>query len=288
MSDDGPWTIQRILTWTHGFFADKGIDSPRLDAELLLSDVLGCERIYLYTHFDRPLDEDERATYRALVKRRAAREPVSQLLGRREFFSREFIVTPDVLTPRPETEHLVEAVVAWVNDTELSAPRILDLGTGSGNIAVTLACELPEAEVIASDLSEAALAVARRNADEHSVGDRIELVCGDLFEPVSGDFDVIVSNPPYVDTPSRDDLMPEVRDYEPELALFAGETGLDVIERICAELPTRLRQPGVLVCELDPDQYEQVAATLDGQGIWTELTELLDLQQLRRAVRATR
>lgn len=288
MSVDGPWTIQRLLAWTQTYFAERGLDSPRLDAEVLLAEVLGCDRIYLYTHFDKPLDQDERSRYRAMVKRRAAREPVAHILGRREFFSRDFLVTRDVLVPRPETEHLIEAVLDWHREVGLAAPRILDIGTGCGNIAVVLASEIPEARLVATDISEAALAVARQNIRAHRVGEQIEVVSGDLFAPVQGLFDVVVSNPPYVDTGSRPALQPEVRDHEPAVALFAGEQGLDVIDRLCAEVQDHVAERGLFVCELDPGQYHHVAAALGAQSSWSEIRVIKDLQQLDRAVMARR
>jgi len=278
------WTIQRILDWTQQFFRDKELDSPRLDAEVMLAAALGVNRVYLYTHYDKPLSSDERETYRGWVKRRVAREPVAQILGRKEFFSREFTISGEVMAPRPETEHLVDAVLEWVRAHEIRSPRILDVGTGSGAIAVTLAAELPEATVVATDVSEAALVVATRNLERYQLGGRVELVHGDLFAPVEGTFDVIASNPPYIDSGTRAQLAPEVRDWEPEVALFADDAGLAVIRRLCAGAPAHLAQPGLLAFELGFDQGEAARELLASSGSWTQVELRQDLQGLDRLI----
>lgn len=282
-----PWTIQRILDWTQQFFRDKEIDSPRLDAEVLLAAALEVNRVYLYTHYDQPLLPEEREAYRGWVKRRAAREPVAQILGQKEFFSRDFEVTRDVMAPRPETEHLVDTVLDWVRSHGLTEPRILDLGTGSGAIAVTLAAELPESKVLATDVSEAALAVATRNVERHGLGDRVELVRADLFLTIEGPFDVIVSNPPYIDPATSGQLTPEVCDWEPGVALFAEESGLAVIRRLCAEAPERLTRPGLLAFELGFDQGTTVNDMLVSAGTWSTVELRQDLQSLDRIMCAT-
>lgn len=284
---DEVWTIQRILSWTKDFFAQRGIDNPRLDAELLLAAALGCERIRLYTDFDKPLGESERTTFRAYVKRRASYEPVAYILGQREFFSRSFEVSPAVLIPRPETEHLVEAVLEWWEERE-EPPRILDIGTGSGNLAITLACEL-QAQVVATDVSADALAVAAKNARTHGVADQIEFRQGDLFAPVGQEtFDIIVSNPPYVETTERAALMPDVREWEPDGALFAGKDGLGVLAPLCTQVHGHLREPGLFVVEFGHTQAEAVGAYLSGHGPWAEVKTLKDLQGHQRAIVALR
>ncbi|MEE8409501.1 MAG: peptide chain release factor N(5)-glutamine methyltransferase [Myxococcota bacterium] len=292
MSADDVWTIQRILTWTQQHFVAKGIQSARLDAEVLLASVMGVGRVQLYTNYDQPLRQEERAAFRALVQRRAAREPVAHILGRKEFYSRDFAVTRDVLIPRPETEHLVDAVLEWIEKQELTAPRIVDIGTGSGAIAVTLACELPQAAVVATDVSQEALGVARRNAEKHGVADRIEFLHGDLFESLGDEsprrFDVVVSNPPYVDVEARDVLQPEVRDWEPEVALFAGEGGLAVVQRLCAEVHPHLEAPGLFACEIGYDQQALVVALLADAGPWARNEVLPDLQGHPRVALAER
>lgn len=282
------WTIQRILDWTQQFFRERELDSPRLDAEVLLAAALGTTRVYLYTHYDKPLSEAERTTYREWVKRRAAREPVAQILGKKEFFSRELEVNRDVMSPRPETEHLVDAVLDWARAHELSAPRILDVGTGSGAIAITLAAEVPEATVVATDVSEAALAVAARNVERYGLGDRVALVCGDLYAGVEGPFDVIASNPPYIDRATTEQLAPEVRDWEPEVALFADDRGLAVIHRLCAGAPALLESPGLLAFELGFDQGAAVRDLLSASDVWSTVELRQDLQGLDRIACATR
>ncbi|MBI5509471.1 MAG: peptide chain release factor N(5)-glutamine methyltransferase [Deltaproteobacteria bacterium] len=281
------WTIQRVLVWTQAHFRDKGIESARLDAELLLASVLGKDRVYLYTHNEQPLSAVERDAYRTLVKRRAQREPVAYILGQREFYGRTFTVSPAVLVPRPETEHLVEEVLGWVRRHGLEAPEILDIGTGSGCIATTLLCELPQARLVATDVSPAALVVARRNAERHDVAARIELLAGDLFAPLTGRvFDVIVSNPPYVDPATESSLPPDVRAFEPHLALFAADAGLAVLSRLCREAPALLATPGLLACEIGAGQKDAVAAMADVAAGFATTSFVPDLQKIPRVLLA--
>lgn len=273
------WTIQRILGWTQRYFVEKGIASPRLDAELLLAATLGKNRVHLYTHFDQPLTTEERDSFREKVKRRAAREPVAYILGQREFYGRPFVVNRDVLIPRPETEHLVDAVCEWVKGQALAAPRIVDLGVGSGAIAITLACELEGAKVMGTDLSEAALAVARTNSAALGTAERVELLQGNLYAPVEGRcFDVVVSNPPYVAEQAYTGLEPEVRSFEPALALVAAEEGLAVIRSVLAGAWSRLATPGLLACEIGFDQEAAVSAALAAAGAWAAVRVARDLQ----------
>lgn len=276
------WTIGRILTWTQGYFGTRKLSSPRLDAELLLAMLLQCNRVHLYTHYDQPLTQTERQQYRALVQRRARGEPVAYICGEREFYSRAFAVTPAVLIPRPETEHVVELALAWLKETGCTAPRILDLGTGSGALAITLAAELPDAVVWATDISAAALQVAAANAARHDVTARITLAQGDLFAvpglSAAAPFDLIVSNPPYVETTVRAQLAPDVRDYEPELALFAGADGLDIIRRLVPAVRPHLKPTGLFLCEIGAPQGDAVQALLAAHGPWQRLEIHPDLQ----------
>ena len=187
------WTIARLLSWTTEYFTKKTINSARLDAELLLADLLGYDRIYLYVNFDRPMSADELATYKELIKRRGAHEPLAYILGRREFYKLLFIVTPAVLIPRPETEILVTAAIEHAKLT--GATRALDLGTGSGAIAVSLLANLPELQLLASDLSPSALDIARTNSEKHHVASRAEFVLSDWFSNITAQqFDIIVSS----------------------------------------------------------------------------------------------
>jgi len=239
------WTPLRLIGWTQGFFARGGVDAPRLTAEILLAHALSCDRVRLYLDFDKPLGAPELAAFRELVRRRAEGEPTAWLTGRREFLGRNFRVTPDVLVPRPETELVVEAALA-VLPAEGAA---LDLCTGSGCIAVSLALGAPGARVVATDISPAALPVARENAA--ALGAKVEFREGDLFGPIPATerFDLIVSNPPYVPSGEIAGLSREVR-KEPRMALDGGRDGLELLRRIVSCAPSRLRPEGLLFLEM--------------------------------------
>ncbi len=244
---DETWTIGRVIAWTSDYFQRKGLDAPRLTAELLLGEVLSLDRVHLYTDFERPLQRGELASFRALVQRRAAGEPTHYLLGRREFFGRSFKVDGRVLVPRPETEMLVEAALGCLGDA--SGARALDLCTGSGCIGVTLAAERPSLRVVATDASLPALEVARENAATLGVADRVELRAGDLFAPVGEErFELIASNPPYVETGAIGGLSPEVR-REPRQALDGGPDGLGLIRRLIEGAREHLVPGGWLLFE---------------------------------------
>ena len=260
------WTVIALLDWTKDYFASKGIDSARLDAEILLAHALGLERLQLYVQFEKPVSPDERARFRELVKRRAEeRIPVAYLLGEKEFWSLTLAVTPDVLVPRPDTEVLVEAVLSQLPDAEAEI-RVLDIGTGSGAIALALASERPKARVVATDVSAAALAVAEANAERHGLSERVRFLEGDGFEPVAGErFDVVVSNPPYVSTSDADALAPELS-HEPAGALFAGAEGTAMLRRIAAEAAGALEPGGLLGVELSPEQAEPMRDWLQRGG----------------------
>jgi release factor glutamine methyltransferase len=282
---DRVWTVLELLRWTTDYFERNGIDSARLDAEVLLAHALESDRIRLYLDYEKPVLVEERDRFRALVRRRAGeRVPVSLLLGQREFWSMSFRVSGDVLTPRPETETLVEAALSKVPEPE-SAIRILDIGTGSGAIALSLASELPHAEITATDLSEAALQIAAENADHLHTRERVRFLAGDLFEPVASErFDLVVSNPPYVARDDAASLPPELS-HEPEMALFAGAEGLDVIRRLVAEAGDHLSPRGWLLIELSPEQVETVELELVQAG-FSEVERRFDLARLPRVVGA--
>ena len=293
-SNDG-WTIGRVLQWTTAYLQRRGSDSPRLDAEILLAHARRCRRIELYTQYNVPLTASERQTMRGLVERRAASEPVAYLVGHREFFSLDFRVTPEVLIPRPETETLVVELL------ELCRPlvevRILDVGTGSGCIAVAVAVNKPGARLVATDLSGAAVELARANAERHAVADRIEFLQGDLFEPLQesgrseaagGRFDFIVSNPPYIADSEWETLQPDVRLHEPRLALVAGSDGLDVIRRLIAEAPQFLLPGGRLLFEIDPAQADPVCTLLEAAGDYDEVRIVNDVSRQPRVALARR
>lgn len=264
---------------------DAGVDTPRLDAELLLAAVLGRTRRALWTYPDTPVPPEAEATFRALLARRCRREPLAYLLGTWEFYGRTFTVTPDVLIPRPETELLVEAVLDWARAHP--ARLIADIGTGSGAIAVTLAAEAPDCLLAAVDLSPAVLAVAQENAARHGVGARIRWFAGDLLAPVRAAglcCDAIVANLPYIAHASFPSLMPEVRAYEPSAALFAGEGGLALIRRLIHEAPACLRPGGLLALEVGYDQADAVCALL--QPPWQAVRVISDYGGIPRHVLA--
>jgi len=282
------WTVGRLLAWTTDWLAARGSDAPRLEAEVLLAWVRGCPRIALYTAFDQPVAEAERGRFRDLVKRRGAGEPVAHLVGSREFFSLPFTVTRDVLVPRPETEGLVVRVLDLCRGLE--SPRIVDVGTGSGAIAVTVAKQLPRARVAATDISAAALAVARTNAERHGVADRIEFIGCDLLADLraAGPWDVIVSNPPYVREDEFETLPPDVRLYEPRTALVAGPTGVEVVGRLATGAAARLVPGGWIVIEIGPAVAEAAVAVLAAAADLVPGPTLKDLAGLPRIVQARR
>jgi release factor glutamine methyltransferase len=285
MSDE--WTVRRIIDWTTAHLKKHGSETPRLDTEILLAHARGCRRIELYTRFDDVLNERERTTMRDLVRRRAQSEPVAYLVGHREFFALDFQVTPAVLIPRPDTETLVVELLDVAK--HLTAPRILDVGTGSGCIAVAAAVNHPTTQVTATDLSDAALAVARQNAQCHHVLDRIRFLSGDLFGPVGQNepFDVVVSNPPYIADRERETLQSDVRRYEPHSALFSGPTGLELLFRLIDEAPWHLTAGGTLILEISPEQAPSVAGRMESNGRYGEIRVVKDLSNQARVVRGT-
>jgi release factor glutamine methyltransferase len=256
------WTVRRILEWTSGYFSRRELDAPRLSAELLLSHVLACPRIKLYTEYERPLSEQDLARMRTLVQRAVEEEPIAYLTGRAHFFNLEFEVTRDVLIPRPDTETLVENVLQTVrHQPGLESPRIIDLCTGSGCIAAALAHNLKTATVLAIDVSEKAVAVARRNIERLGLAGRVMVEQGDLFEPLAHmvdvqPFDLIVANPPYIRTADVETLDRSVRDYEPVQALDGGLDGLTLHRRILEQAPHRLNPGGRVYLEIAFDQGE--------------------------------
>jgi release factor glutamine methyltransferase len=250
------WTTLKLLGWTQGYFAQKGIDSPRLTAEVLLAHALSCDRVRLYLDFDKPLGEEELSAFRELVRRRAEREPTAYLIGEKEFYGRPFRVDARALVPRPETELVLEAALGALP----ADGRALDLCTGSGVLGVTLALERPGSQVVATDLASEVLELARDSAARLGAGN-VAFLAGDLYDPVAPDqrFDVIVSNPPYVPRGELDTLPPEVR-REPRLALDGGEDGLAISRRIVAGAPARLRPGGALVLEMHESHLDALPA----------------------------
>jgi release factor glutamine methyltransferase len=257
-------TLGEVLRLSTAHLERHGSPTARLDAELLLGHALGLGRVELYTGFERPLSEAELSDCRELIARRAKREPVAYILGRWGFRGLDLVVDPRVLVPRPETELVVERCLALL--VGVAAPDVLDLGTGSGAIALALASELPEARVSGCDVSEDALDVARGNGERLGIG--VEWIRSDLFDGLdSRRFSLVVSNPPYVAEADLAGLDPEVRDWEPRGATVAGATGLEVIERITAEARIALGPGGALVLEIGAGQAGVVAALLEGAGL---------------------
>jgi release factor glutamine methyltransferase len=286
-STDGPWTTRRILEWTVKYLKEHGSSSPRLDAEVLLAHARGCPRIQLYTSYDDPLSDQVRARMRELVQRRAASEPVAYLVGHREFFSLEFEVTPDVLIPRPDTETLVLESLELLKSQ--GQPRVLDIGIGSGCIAVAIAVNCPAARVTAVDLTPAAVELARRNAQRHGVAERVQVLESDLFGslPDGSQFDLIVSNPPYVREDELDELETDIRLHEPHSALLAGPDGLDVIRRIVNDAGRFLAEGGNLLLECSPEQAEAIRGLMEAGG-FRSTTIHTDLSGQPRVVAAQR
>lgn len=320
MSEAEKWTVGRLLTWTTDFLRQHGADSPRIDAEVLLAHARGCSRIELYTVYNEDPGDEIRATFRNLVKQRAAGTPVAYLVGYREFYSLPFKVTPDVLIPRPETEMLVVALLDKINEEQAKDTRkdalpsgddaaeaseagepaagrpkrsqrawqIADVGTGSGILAICAAKHLPAAEVTAVDISPGALSVARENAERHGVADRINFIESNLFAAVPADaqFDFILSNPPYVRTDEMAKLPREVGEHEPHTALEAGPEGTDVIAPLLEQSLQRLRPGGWLFCELSPMIAETVRGLAQQQPGWESVNILPDTAGLLRMLAA--
>ena len=277
MSAPQQWTTLELVRWPADFFKQHDVPQARLDAELLLAHTLGCTRMDLYLAFEKPLNEAERGRYRELVRRRAKeRVPVAYLVERREFWSLPFRVTPDVLIPRPETETLVQVAL------DRKPRRALELGVGSGCVSGALLRELPDLSIVAVDVSPAALELARENLAALGVLDRVELVLADGLGDVSGAFDLVVSNPPYVETDTLAGLAPELR-HEPRLALDGGPDGLAAIRQLCAEAPARLERPGWLALELGQGQAPVVADLLRAAGA-AEVETFPDLAGIARVV----
>jgi release factor glutamine methyltransferase len=288
MTQTEQWTVGRLLTWTTDYLKKSGSENPRLEAEVLLAAARQCERIMLYTAFEEVVAEEVRGKFRDLVKRRAEGTPVAYLVGKREFYSLNLRVTPDVLIPRPETEFVVIAALDALKGIE--APAVADVGVGSGAIAIAIAKHAPGAKVVAIDASPAALAVARQNAADHQVQTRIEFQQGDLLAdlPAQPTFDVIASNPPYVSEAEFGELSPAVRDHEPRLALVGGAAGTEIIARLIPQAAERLQAGGTLILEISPMIAAAVVELLAQDGRFEPAVASKDLSGLLRIVQARR
>jgi release factor glutamine methyltransferase len=292
------WTVARLLAWTRDHLKRSGVESPRLCAELLLAHAMKCQRIQLYTQHDTVPGKDVLHTFRESVKQAAVGRPIAYLTGTKEFFSLSFEVAPDVLIPRPETEVLVERTIELVRHSAGALSSVLDLGTGSGCIVVSLARHLPDTRLFASDVSKPALQVARRNAQRHGVSQRIEFRVGDLFaawaaqttesgEPAAAPsrFDVVVCNPPYVAEDAVASLPIDVREHEPRVALLAGPDGLSVLRRVISDAPGWLSHGGHLLLEVGFDQAVAVRGLLD-ESVWDAIVTYRDELKHERVVHA--
>ncbi|MBI5723619.1 MAG: peptide chain release factor N(5)-glutamine methyltransferase [Planctomycetes bacterium] len=280
---DEPWTVLKLLDWTKGYFTKSGLDDPRLCAEVLLAHVLGLKRIELYTHFADLPDAERLTTFRELVKRAAAREPVAYLTGAKEFYSLGFAVTPDVLIPRPETEGLVSEAISHLRS--LGRPGFMwDACTGSGCVAVATAVSVPELTVLATDISPRAVQIATANAAAHKLDGRVRCRVADLLAlPADcadlADFDVIAANPPYIAKGQA--VSPAVR-HEPQVALYSGPDGTELLARVIAAAPDFLRPGGVLAVEFGLDQARKVGELFGQTGRFDQVRIIRDHNELER------
>lgn len=283
------WTVRRVLEWTIGHLKKHGSDSARLDAEVLLAHARGCSRIQLYTAYDELLPEAARKTMRDLVKRRANAEPVAYLVGMKEFYSLPFEVTRDVLIPRPDTELLVMETLQLIKEN--SAPKVLELGVGSGCISTAIAVNHKTVRIVGVEIYPPTLQVAQRNVTRHHVEGRVELRLGDLFSPLQPgeQFDVLVSNPPYIPTAEIETLAPSVRQHEPHRALDGGADGLDLIRQIALEGVAYVRPGGTILIEFTPEQADTIRALFNEPGSgWEDATIVQDLGHQPRVLKARR
>lgn len=279
--------IIELLKISSQYLSEHGVESPRLDAEVLLADVLNTDRIGLYVNYDRPVSKEELSRYRTYIARRAQRIPVAYITGRKEFMSVDFCVEDGVLIPRPDTEVLIDETVKFLNSRSLRAPKVLDLCTGTGAIACSLAREFSEATVVATDISEKAIAVARRNVENLGLSRNMTVIQGDLYDALTGmddvRFDVIVSNPPYIPSCRIDALEPEVARYEPRLALDGGEDGMDLIIPILDRAHVFAPEGFVCIEIGDTEQADLTVNAMIERGM-RDVRVVKDLAGLDRAV----
>lgn len=279
------WTVAGLLRWAAQYLTDYQTDAPRLSAELMLARILDCDRLDLYLDSERPLSPDELAGFKKLLIRRREQEPLAYILGHREFYGLDLMVGPGVLIPRPETELLVEQALDCLKDS--LAPKVLDLCTGSGAVALALATEIPQAQITATDISQTALECARENARRLSLDGKIDWRQGSLWEPLApagGFFDLITANPPYVSQREYEDLPRQVKDYEPAEALLAGEDGLDYIRDIIGGARAFLRSQGWLLVELGAGQAAAALQLARENGAYGETSTARDLQGHERVL----
>ncbi len=265
--DSKTWTILKILQWTVDYFVSHQIENSRLDAEILLAKVLGLTRVQLYTRFDQPLQDEELKNYKAFIQRRIKREPLAYIVGSKEFYSRDFIVTSDVLIPRPETEMLIDEAISFAKDRETL--QMVDLGTGSGCIAITLALEIPNSLVWAIDFSEKALEITKKNVEKYQLQERVRIIYADILKQEwskeISPFDLIVSNPPYISSGEIEKLTPEIQ-FEPRAALDGGKEGFDYYETMIPSSFLHLKKGGIALFEIGFDQEKKIRELLEKTG----------------------
>lgn len=266
--------IREILDKADEYLGRHEVESPRLDAEVLLADLLNTERIKLYVNYDYPLTSEQKSAYRKRLEKRAKGQPLSYITGKKEFMSLDFIIEPGVLIPRPETEELVEEILRFCRSRDWQSPRIVDLGTGSGAILVSLAHYLPESRGVGIDISSGAADVARRNVAKHDLQDRLAVLEGSWAEPLlpdkAGEVDLVVSNPPYIADEDMEDLPRHVRE-EPDRALAAGSDGLRSYRELIPQSAELLREGGLLALEIGHDQGEEILSLLSSDGFWQDV-----------------
>ncbi|ORT99109.1 Methylase of polypeptide chain release factor [Anaerovibrio sp. JC8] len=281
---DEIWTIGKLLKWTEEYFAKAGLDTPRLDGEVLLCHVLQKERIHLYVHFDQPLTKEELAQFKVFIKERVQHKPVAYIVGHKDFMGLDFKVTEATLIPRPDTEILVEAVISRLKIGRDDLGTIADIGTGTGAICLSLLNYLPELKAVTVDISPGAIEVARENAECLGLSDRIEFYQGDLLEPIKDrKFTAIVSNPPYIPEGDMAGLDSNVKDYEPLSALAAGVDGLDCYRRLVAEAGELIEDDGFLALEIGINQADSLRKLGEEHG-WGRCEVLKDLAGIDRVV----
>jgi len=275
-----PWTILKLLQWTFSYFNSHKIEGARASAEILLANALGLKRIDLYLRYDQPLGREELATFKTLIKRRVKMEPVAYIIGNKEFWSLDLDVTKDVLIPRPDTECLVEQALAYLPGKDSNALwNILELGTGSGAIILSMATQQPQHRYFASDLSEKALRVAKVNAEKNHLSEAILFFAGDWLYPIKNNirnFDMIVSNPPYIPTHVIAGLEPEIVFYEPRIALDGGKDGLDSLRVIINQAPSFLKPAGYLILEIGYDQKQKISKIVNHCGKYESVNIVKD------------
>jgi release factor glutamine methyltransferase len=292
VAQENPLSIRGALLWGAQVLCHPGLENHRLDAEVLLRHVLNMEKEQLYVNGDAPISAGQEAMFRDLLLRRSRREPVAYITGHKEFWSLDFFVTPAVLVPRPETELLVEVALQYVTQLASGSPlKVLDVGAGCGAISVCLAKEQAAMEIVAVDISALALDVARVNAGRHGVVDRIRFLAGDLFapvEPLPETFDLIVSNPPYIRTGELSMLAPEIREWEPTIALDGGPDGLDTYRRMIEEGHSYLTTGGSIVLEIGANMASAVADLFSRSGCYGPASVYQDYAGKDRVIAATK